>query len=125
MHISWRGNTCLMIDRKGKLCLSMEELLFSDLVLLRLRGAVCTQTEDYFIEELRAGASLHKRVVLDLLELHALSENACAAICSAWRQLLTDRAENLQIIGAPAQLSRRSAADSFVLMQAAQKAKGE
>lgn len=124
MHISWQGNTCLISDKNGEICLSIEERMFSDLILLRLKGTVCTQTEDFFIEELRAGASIHRKVVLDLLGLHELSENACVAICSAWRRLLTDCADGLRIIGLPVQMPGHSMAAAFVNMRVEHKRKG-
>lgn len=125
MYVSWQGNTCLISDENGKIRLSMEELLFSDLILLRLKGAVCMHTEDFFIEELRASASIHRKVVLDLFGLWELSENACVAICSAWRRLLTDCTDNLRIIGRPVQLPRCSAATAFVCMRAEHERRGE
>lgn len=125
MDICWQGNTCLISDKNGEIRLTIEELLFSDLLLLRLRGAVCGQTEKYFIEELRAGASIHRRVVLDLLGLQELSENACAAICSACRRLLTDCADDLRIIGPPLWPPDDSAAKAFVRMRAEHKRKEE
>lgn len=118
MNVCWQGNTCLILDKCGDVQLSIEERLFADLFLLRAEGTVCMQTEDYFIEELRAGASIHRKVVLDLFGLQEVSENACAAICSAWRRLLTDCADDLQIIGMPAQLPGHSAAAAFVRMRA-------
>lgn len=118
MHVCWQGNTCLISDKNGEIRLTIEELLFSDLILLRLKGTVCLQTEAFFIEELRAGASIHRKVVLDLLDLQELSENACAAICSAWRRLLTDCADDLRIIGQPVQLPGHSMAAAFVRTRA-------
>ena len=124
MHVCWRENICLIYDDSGSMRLSIEERLFPDWILLRLSGFVCAQTEKYFIEELRAGASIQKRVVLDLLGLHELSENASMAICTAWRQLLTECGAGLWIVGSPMQLRRRSAADGFVLSRAEKHEKG-
>lgn len=123
MHVSWQGSTCLISDKNGEIRLTIEERLFPDLILLRLRGVVCLQTEAFFIEELRAGASIHRKVVLDLFGLQGLSENACAAICSAWRRLLTDRTDGLRIIGLQVQLPGYSTAAAFVRMRAEHKRK--
>lgn len=125
MNVYWQANTCLISDKNDKLCLSIEERLFPDLILLRLEGVVCMQTESIFIEELRAGVSIRRKVVLDLFGLRELSENACAAICSARRRLLTDCTDGLRIIGSPVQLFGYGAANAFLRSRAAQKGKGE
>lgn len=125
MQVCWQENVCRIYDDAGAMRLSIEEVLSPGTLLLRMKGSVCAQTENYFIEELRAGTSIRRKVVLDLTGVEELSENASVEICAAWRQLLTKDAANLQIIGMPTQLLRRSAADTLVLLCARCHEKGE